>query len=233
MEDAPSSMKAIARVNRAVALEEQGHIDRAMAEYKVVIDDPTAPAQQRAVARLNRAQRFSQKGELEQANADLTAIIDDPSASPQEKLMARLRRAATFSMGGNATMAKADLTALVDDTRLPPEPRASAWQGLADLRYQEGDFAAASEALRQALNLVDGHEYLRAELGLALLRLRHTDEALDEYRAAIQGIQEAAELDGIVTEQLRPAMTDDPGLPGAEAVLEMVERRKQELAAAR
>jgi tetratricopeptide (TPR) repeat protein len=232
MSDAPSGIKAVARVNRAVALGETGEIGQAMAEYGQVIDDLDAPPQQRAIARLNRAERLRQKGDLQRANADLTAVIDDPSAPPYEKVAARLRRAAAFSAEGNTSMAKADLTELIEDTRLPPEPRGSAWHGLAELSYKEGDFIAASEALRQAHALVGEHEYLRAELGLALLRSRRVDEALAEYQAAIQAMQHAEELDGIVTDELQSALLDDPDLPGAEAVLEMVERRKQELAAA-
>ncbi len=232
MQDAPPAMRAAALVNRAAARSGKGDVDGAMLDYATVIGDPGAAAYERTMAHLNRSELLCRDQHWEEAIADLTAIIDDPNASYQDKILARLRRASTHTQSGGAAAARADLTALVEDTRIPPGPRAAAWHGLAELGCSERDFEGASVAFGRALHLLGEDERLRAGRGLALLRLRRTEEALGDYRVAIPAVGDTEELQSIVAAPLRAAMEEDPGLPGAEAVLEMVERRKQELAAA-
>jgi Flp pilus assembly protein TadD len=76
----------------------------------------------------------------------------------------------------------------------PKDQVASAMGSLAWNLYETGEFEASAQRSQEALALTPDAHWIRANLGLALLRLRQKERAVSEYHAVIQALSEVAEL---------------------------------------
>jgi len=245
---AQTGVRAIALVNWCKTLadwarrEDEHNLKRlkfqeAIARATAVLDMPDATSEQKVVALVNRGVTKGKAGDTQGELADYNTILSMPDATGEQKAQAIFNRGVAKRQAGDAKGELADYNAVLgmpDATTerkvTPLANRGVATGGLGFMMYLSGDYAGAVAASQQALALKPDMDWVHANLGLALLRLGRTEEGLQHYREAIPAITQPADLDNIVVADLRDAMKAVGSLPGAEAVLEMVERRKRELA---
>jgi tetratricopeptide (TPR) repeat protein len=76
---------AIALNNRAVVYGQQGAPEKALSDYKRVIEDlPGAPVKQVAIALVNRAMAYGRQGAPEEEWSDYKRVIEDLPGAPEE-----------------------------------------------------------------------------------------------------------------------------------------------------
>ena len=226
----PAELKAKALLDRGLAKHRNGDTQGAIADFSVVLDMTDAPTGAKTQALVNRGVARGDAGNIQGAIADYSAVLEMESVPAEGKARALLNRSTAQGEAGDTERAMADANAVIDMQDAPAEQRAKAAGNLGWMRYMAGDLDGAVTSAKQALALMPGLGLVHANLGLALLRLGRTDEGLRQYETAICLIGDTAQLDKDVVAEIRDAMKAEPGLPGAEAVLEMVERRKRELA---
>ena len=232
MPDVPPAQKATALLSRGVAQALEGNSRQAIADYSAVLAMADARGDQKAEALVNRAIARREEGHYEGAAADYTAALNMPDTPAEQRAHALLNRGVTKGRMDDAAGALADYMAVLDMQDAPTEHRGKAHGNIGWAAYCKGEYEDAAEHAHRGLELASGQHWIRANLGLTLLQLGRTDEGAREYGQAIRGIPDMKELHRAVTKDLREAIKGEPDLPGADKVLEMVERRRRELEAA-
>ncbi len=117
---------------------------------------------------------------------------------------------------------------LREDGRAGSELATAFWQ-LGWVLYLVGKWEESIRASEEALEHEPRMTAVRFNLGLALLRVGKPERALAEYSRAAQDVDDMWDLkvDGI--NDLRAAIDAQPELDGARAILDLLERRYEEL----
>jgi tetratricopeptide (TPR) repeat protein len=115
-----------------------------------------------------------------------------------------------------------------EDGRSGVELATALWQ-LGWVLYLTGDWEKSARVSREALELEPRMTAVRFNLGLALLRAGHSDEAFAEYETASREVDDVWDLrvDGI--KDLEATIDVEPELPGREKILDLLKRRYEEL----
>lgn len=159
--------------NLGVVLENQGHFERAMEEYRACLDrDPTYTAARYNLGRLlHRQGRF-----LEAAEEHRRVLETDPGF-----VLARIGLGEALRRLGRIADA---VETFREAVRLDPAA-ALAWDGLAGSLGQLGRYAEAETAFRRAVELDPKSASYRANLGFALLFQKKLGEAEAVLREAL------------------------------------------------
>jgi len=197
-----------------------------------VLDMPDAPAEQKADALLCRGLTKGKMGQHAAAVSDFDAVLDMPDAPAEQKAGALVNRGVAKGEMGDDKGEIEDCTAVLGMQDAPAEQKSRAYGSLGWVAYKGGDYTQCIAHSRKGLGLAPDLHYIRSNLGLALLHLGSTEEALAEYEKAIAEMSDPSELENLVAKDLREALEKKPDLPGADKVMEMVVRRRRELGTA-
>ncbi|MGM0381472.1 MAG: tetratricopeptide repeat protein, partial [bacterium] len=131
-------------------------------------------------ARFLRAEAYYMKENLEEALENYQQVAGDPEYGP----LARYGIAWVEIDRGNLKQAREHLQELAGDTAV--KIRGKAYRDLARLQREEENFAAAVEAYKRAVKLLEepASSKLRLELGDYLLEAGEDERAIEQYRQA-------------------------------------------------
>ncbi len=229
MPDAAAERKAKALFHRGVVKDRQGDPAGAMDDYTQVIEMPDTPTELKALALLGRGVVKVQQGDPTGAMADFTQVIEMPDAPAVLKAHALYYRGGFNGQQGDPAGAMADYTQVIDLPDAPAEQKAKAFGRIGWHLLVLERFGDSVDASRRALEIDPALNYVRANLGLALLQLGQIADALDAYRAVIDSTNSVKDLQRHVFDDLKVAVEKQPALPGAREVLTLAKKRYQQL----
>lgn len=223
---------AEAMLRRALLAERRHRDQEAEALYGELIDTPLAPRAARAQAHYQRALLRHDRGDDLAALADYAGTIELAEAGEPTLPVAadaRYNRGLLRERRGEAEQALQDYLLVTGRPEVPPSVRAAAQAGVGMLFFQADLHDEAVDALQRALQLDPEQPWIHGSLGLALLHLNRTDEALQHYAAAAAAIADREELEVMVADDLADALQRNPSLSGGDQARQLVEARREEL----
>lgn len=158
--------------------------------------------------------------------------IDPLNVSARLLLVALLTDDAPPLPGKEADLALEHATEAVEilreDGRSGAELAMALWN-LGWVHYVRGEWRESVSVSREALEYDSGLTPVRFNLGLALLRAGKPEQALTEYRRAVEDVDDALDLrvDGL--DDLKATEDFKPELPGRAEALELLQNRYEQL----
>ena len=229
MSDVPSNLLAEAIYNRGTDRQLNDDLQGAIADYTTLIEMDDIQPELKGEALINRGAARAELEEMDLAIADSTAALEMDDIPPELKAEALINRATDKECAGHIDEAKADYKAVIEFESAEDEYKARACGNYGWLLYVDGDYEQSLDISRAGLRLDPTQTYIRANIGLNLLHLGQTEEAVKEYDLAIMEIEDVEDMDMMILEDLNAAIQENAGIPGASEIIEKAEQRKKEL----
>jgi tetratricopeptide (TPR) repeat protein/cellulose biosynthesis protein BcsQ len=229
MADVAVNNLADALLNRGIVHNDMSESYAAIADFNRVIELDGAPVELKARAQYSLALAHRNDGKLDDAIKVLDGVIGSPNSPSTLRAKATITRGVVKGTKGDRQGAIADFKAAIDNEATSESRRVSAYGGLAKMCLEEGKAKHSVEACREALALRPDITWIRAYLGLGLLHLGQTDQALSEYGIAIDSIDDPDHLKSLVEADLEKFTEAGKTLDGLEKVKALLNTREQEL----
>ena len=178
------------KMNDALAAARSGELDRAIALWTEVVEDPQAPPKERASALFNRGITYGEKGDAEREIADYTAVIDMADAPAAQRAWALYNRGFCYGQRGDVEREIADYTAILAMPDIPSDLRATTLYNRGFIYGQKGDDDRAIADYTAVIDMPDAPADERAKAlnnrGISYDQKGDPEREIADYTAVIE-----------------------------------------------
>ena len=151
-----------------------------------------------------------------------------PNAPPVQRANAFMMRSKIRADEGEIEASSRDCTSVINLASSLDWQRVGALGLRAWNAYKKGDYHQMEVDSLAALEIDSSQAWIRANLGLAILRQGRIPEATSVYQEVLSELQNPHQIDQLVVDDLKEALVKEPDLSGAKDILQLAESRRDE-----
>jgi|GEM_PF-6603475 len=220
MADLPEEFRVRAHRHRGCAYGNASYHEKAVGDFRDALQYDGLHPWQLADLHRNLGMALQDLKDFDGAEAEFSAVIEMEEISEEERAECLFRRGFLFQEQKKDGPAGEDFRAMlaIDEARV--ELRIAANGNLGWLSYRGGRYEESLEHSRQALEIDPDRSWILSNVGLVLLHMGKTEDAIATYKRAIPLFPDLETMNYHVIEDIKDALMINPDLKGAREVIE-------------